>query len=335
MSHSSHTFRFTPEMGRRLRQIRESIGFKQSDVARMMGRTSRGAGNIISRLENGKVPYPSLGLIADYLRACDRSFHAIADVLSAYVKESARKVRPGEVTGRVGTAGRKPARPPARMQSAAAGRKAMLEQRLFQLLSAKGAPKRVEERELLARFGRKVFQAMERQRGGLVRGRVPPEAVAQMQRAMAEFSRELEAGAVPPVPARRGGTPGPVKRAERLLRTDYRNKLAWYRAARYYAGQRIATEVANTLHDETGLPSSVRAYVLLVPRLFAIAAETAPASTERESRLAEFLAGIKDKPRVQRIAEYVFQRHEELKKNFPPAPEDWYGAASPGPKGFA
>jgi hypothetical protein len=211
----------------------------------------------------------------------------------------------------------------------------MLEQRLFQLLSAKGAPKRVEERELLARFGRKVFQAIERQRGRLVRGRVPPEAVAQMQRAMAEFSRELDVGVVPTVPARRGGKPGPVKRAERLLRTDYRNKLAWYRAARYYCCQRIQAEVGEMLRTETELPSGVRAYLLLVPRLFAIADETAPGSAERGGRLAEFLAGIKDKPRVQHIADHVFRRYDELKKNFPPAPGDWYGAASPGPKGFA
>jgi transcriptional regulator with XRE-family HTH domain len=68
-------------MGARLRAIRESCGYRQREVAAMMGRSTASARNTVSRLELGKVPYPSLGLIADYLRACDKSFHAIGDVL--------------------------------------------------------------------------------------------------------------------------------------------------------------------------------------------------------------------------------------------------------------
>jgi transcriptional regulator with XRE-family HTH domain len=43
-------------MGARLRAIRKSLGYKQSDVAAMMGRGSRGAVTIISRLYWAQVP---------------------------------------------------------------------------------------------------------------------------------------------------------------------------------------------------------------------------------------------------------------------------------------
>jgi hypothetical protein len=49
-----------------------------------MGRTGKGRACIVSRMEKGRVRYPSLGLIADLLRGCRAGFSDIADVLDLY-----------------------------------------------------------------------------------------------------------------------------------------------------------------------------------------------------------------------------------------------------------
>jgi len=49
-----------------------------------MGRTGKGRANIVSRMEKGSVPFPSLGLVADFLRGCRAGFGDILDVLDLY-----------------------------------------------------------------------------------------------------------------------------------------------------------------------------------------------------------------------------------------------------------
>jgi hypothetical protein len=62
-------------------------GVTQQELAVLMGRQGKGNAFLISRFENGHVPYPSFGFVADYLRACKASFNDIADLLSAYTSQ--------------------------------------------------------------------------------------------------------------------------------------------------------------------------------------------------------------------------------------------------------
>jgi len=84
MKRSKETFKFTREMGTRLRELRLKAGVTQQELAVLMGRQGKGCAYLVSRFECGHVPYPSFGFVADYLRACRASFADIADLLNAY-----------------------------------------------------------------------------------------------------------------------------------------------------------------------------------------------------------------------------------------------------------
>lgn len=87
MKRSKETFKFTPEMGLRLRELRLKAGVTQQELAVLMGRQGKGCAYLVSRFECGHVPYPSFGFVADYLRACRASFADIADLLNAYTSQ--------------------------------------------------------------------------------------------------------------------------------------------------------------------------------------------------------------------------------------------------------
>ena len=84
MNRSKEMFKFTPEMGLRLRELRLRECMTQQELAVLMGRQGKGNHQLIGKVELGKAPYPSLGFVADYLRACKASFSDIADLLNAY-----------------------------------------------------------------------------------------------------------------------------------------------------------------------------------------------------------------------------------------------------------
>jgi transcriptional regulator with XRE-family HTH domain len=84
------TFEFTVEMGKRLAELRRRAGLRQSDVASIMGRKSRRGQSIVSRLETGEKPRPTMQLVADYLRACRATFADIAPVLDTYTRKPTR-----------------------------------------------------------------------------------------------------------------------------------------------------------------------------------------------------------------------------------------------------
>ena len=87
MKRSKETFKFTREMGTRLRELRLKAGVTQQELAVLMGRQGKGSAYLVSRFESGHVPYPSFGFVADYLRACRASFADIADLLEAYTSK--------------------------------------------------------------------------------------------------------------------------------------------------------------------------------------------------------------------------------------------------------
>lgn len=80
-------FRFTEEMGLRLRALRLKEGITQQELAVLMGRQGKGNHQLIGKVELGRAPYPSLGFVADYLRACRASFVDIADLLETYTSK--------------------------------------------------------------------------------------------------------------------------------------------------------------------------------------------------------------------------------------------------------
>ncbi len=80
-------FRFTEEMGLRLRALRLKEGITQQELAVLMGRQGKGNHQLIGKVELGRAPYPSLGFVADYLRACRASFVDISDLLEAYTSK--------------------------------------------------------------------------------------------------------------------------------------------------------------------------------------------------------------------------------------------------------
>ncbi len=77
-------FKFRPELGQRLRELRLKAGLTQQMLAVAMGCQCKGNHRVVSRLENGRMANPGIGLVADYLRACRASFADIHDVLDRY-----------------------------------------------------------------------------------------------------------------------------------------------------------------------------------------------------------------------------------------------------------
>jgi transcriptional regulator with XRE-family HTH domain len=83
-SRAGDRFKFSPELGKRLRELRVQAGLTQQMLAVAMGSQRKGNHTVVSRLENGRMANPGIGLVADYLRACRARFADIQDVLNRY-----------------------------------------------------------------------------------------------------------------------------------------------------------------------------------------------------------------------------------------------------------
>ena len=79
--HSKTAFMFGPELRARLRQLREKRGLSLRAMALLMDRQSPGAHAQLSRLERGKMPYPTFNFVIDYLRTCGARIEDLADLL--------------------------------------------------------------------------------------------------------------------------------------------------------------------------------------------------------------------------------------------------------------
>jgi len=87
MSRARDTLDVRVQLGRRLAELRRAAGMSQAELALRMGRNGRKFQPYICQLEKGRVPYPSVNLVADYLRACGRGFADVAAVLDAYASQ--------------------------------------------------------------------------------------------------------------------------------------------------------------------------------------------------------------------------------------------------------
>ena len=67
-----------------MRQLRERAGLTQQALAVKMGIECRGAHHVVGRLERARLDHPTIGMVADYLRACRAGFDDIADILKQY-----------------------------------------------------------------------------------------------------------------------------------------------------------------------------------------------------------------------------------------------------------
>jgi transcriptional regulator with XRE-family HTH domain len=85
--HSKTTFDFGPELRARLRELRKRRGLTLRAMALLMDRHGAGAHVQLARLEKGQVKYPSINLIADYLRACGAGFEDLLDLLKQHTSQ--------------------------------------------------------------------------------------------------------------------------------------------------------------------------------------------------------------------------------------------------------
>ena len=81
------TFSFPRELGERLRGLRERAGLSQQELVERMGRSGRNARTLVSRLEKGGTRFPTLALVADFLRGCGAGFEDIRDILDRYTAQ--------------------------------------------------------------------------------------------------------------------------------------------------------------------------------------------------------------------------------------------------------
>ncbi len=86
-SRAGDRFKFRPELGRRLRELRIRAGLTQQMLAVAMGSQRKGNHTVVSRLENGRMENPGIGLVADYLRACRAGFADILKVMDRYTAQ--------------------------------------------------------------------------------------------------------------------------------------------------------------------------------------------------------------------------------------------------------
>ncbi len=193
MKQPEEAFVFPPELGKRLRELRRHAGLTQAELARLMGRTGRKAGNLVGRLELGRSKHPTLSLIADYLRACRAGFKDIDDILSRYTSQARvvehkgteavrnlTRLMPDKVSRSVSGYDRK--RTAKRTQQSAEQRvervrrmfgnryrKQMLETRMFDELKKPGQNLEQRFRAEACEHGRKIFSIMLRTRGKDIR----------------------------------------------------------------------------------------------------------------------------------------------------------------------
>ncbi len=331
MEPEKHAFRFTPELGQRLRELRLETGLKQAEVAAKMGKTGTGARSIISRLELGRAAHPTLTLIADYLDACGATFTDIADLLSTQQPKSGKQPRPGKPKSREEKIAL------TKRRATTLHRTRLFEHVLFRWLDDPDMFDTYEQQKALAGYARRLFNILRsaldkeeeaRRRLLLVKSLDPDDATGLHDLVVKLFNRMRKDGDLD----RRTGVDAaavvdgkmklkPVKKAERrLLEGHLRRYQLWF-DARHWTMVRVANESKN-LHAELGIEDrDIRPYLNVVTDFCTIAAETEPESGERKRRFEERIARATDRKSVRRIGEFAMTRYDQLKHSVPRKPK--------------
>ncbi len=332
---------FTPEMGRRLRELRRAAGLSQTELAVRIGLERKSGKTVVSRLELGRLKQPSLGLVADFLKASGASFDAIAGHLGVKPAQQAEEKKPEPRPRR---------RPDADLtleqKLTAVKRKAqqlyvrrMVEEMLHELVTDDAAPAGFEQKRLLAAYGRRVFaslernhEARERMRSRLLEAKGISAGDADMvERAMKQtFKRMLESGDFerqPPVDAL-AVVEGrnhlvQVPRVEQRLVERTRMELTSYGRARYRVINAVTQEYRKLLMDAGMEEKEVGRYYTLVSEACATASENEPGSEGRERKRQEMIDRARSKERVAHLVDYAFRRWDELADKATGRPGNW------------
>ena len=226
MKHIVTTFRFPAELGARLRELRGQAGLNLEELAHRMGRRP-GYHNHLARLEAGRLRFPTLALVADYLRACEASVADIAPFLNRYtflppVREDAGRRRvieklttlPGRVaisldaydvkTARARRAGgRKPLAPARRVQAVGRQAQAALERRRLDAVvdlevDRLGARPTVVMRKIVFDYAHKLWRILKQTRPRPKAARGRPRKSRDQRLAEARAAMLAQAGGLIP-----------------------------------------------------------------------------------------------------------------------------------------
>ena len=161
MKRCADTCVFTSALGARLRELRLKAGLTQAQLMVRAGRAGKGAALIASRLEQGKTPYPSIGLVADYLRGCGAGF---SDLLEQLKPLTARPPEPAAKPAIEPEQQARTEQPEARQRRAEAFKDAIVENEpldevLGQLVDSHGWTVKPGQRRWLVKTARGICRA--------------------------------------------------------------------------------------------------------------------------------------------------------------------------------
>jgi len=322
------TFEFTPELGARLRELRERAGLSQEGVGRRMGRTGKGCGTIVHRLESGRSRQPTLGLIADFLKACGATFHDLLDELDGYTGKPKRRRRRKTRAEKVAAVQRKANR---------LAREGKLEELLFRFVMDPELGLSTPEQMVLVERGRERFRELERKHRQAAEAPKREDGSEREQRleekveelfgrlaASGALNRDVavDAGAVVDGKAKLK----PMKTAERRLTEQYRFKVGWRRMYLYYLRLRVRNEVSEEMRKQ-GVDRAVR-YGLLAMEAAQVAHEHGPETAYRKVWMEGRVEKARDPARARQAIEAGYRIYDEQKHSLPKPPEKWRGIAS-------
>ena len=327
-------------LGSRLRALRRAAGLSQVQLVSRMGRRGKGASNLVSRLESGKVEHPTLRVLTDYLSACGASFAAVADLLGT---GAAMPPAPDKPTiAETGTKRKAGPRTPEqklaqfRRDASRTMRGVVLEEILYDFLKNSGVADRYEDQKALAGHGRAYFRSLlrlnrstERLRARTTKAaRLSPEQLSSVETVVQRTFDVMRAGGdlAPAIPVddrmilegkariRR------VRRAEERLADDLQAEISTWAGKRSGVTDTIRRDYMDVLRKTGMTEHEAGRYASFVSELCSRAEETEADPARRAQAGEEFIARARDKDKARAMVEYAFSRWDELKNRIPPRP---------------
>ena len=326
-------------LGARLRTLRKTARLSQVQLAARMGRKGKGASNLVSRLEAGRVEQPTLRVLTEFVKACGASLADVADVLGIKAEGvpkpeqvTARKVKPKP---KPRTQEEKIARLEAQLgRNVSSG---LFEETMYGFLKDSGIAEDYEDQKALAEHGRAFFQLLlrhDRAAQGLRARTTKASRLSSKQMESVEtitrrtFGVLKEAGdlerkvQVNRELALSGKTRvKPVKKAEVRLADDLQREIDAWSYKRISVTDTIRREYLDLLLKEDMPEQEAGRYSSFVSEMCSRAEETETDPARRKAALDEFTGRARNKAEAQRLAEFVFHRWDELKDRIPPKPK--------------
>ena len=326
-------------LGARLRTLRKAAGLSQVGLAARMGRTGKGASNLVSRLEADKVEHPTLRVLSEFVKACGASLADVADVLGIKVEGEPKSDSAQKHKHRLKPKPRTPEQKLARLE-AELGKSVysgLFEETLYGFLKDSGIAEEYEDRKALAEHGRAFFQLLLRHhraaQGLRTRtakaSRLSPEQIESVETVVRRTfdvlrtSGDLERKVTVNREAALSGKARvrPVKKAETRLAEDLQHEIDAWTCKRTAVTSTIRRDCPDFLLKQGVLKQEVGRYLNFVSELCARAEETETDPVRRRAALEQFFGRARNKEQARKLAEFVFQRWDELKDRIPPRPK--------------